>query len=57
MRTRESAASFQMIQWCTGPLDARREDIIFVEVSEVGRVLRDLRDLIIERYPETRSAC
>ena len=45
-----------MIQWCT-TLDARREDIIFVEVSEVGRVLRDLRDLIIERYPETRSAC
>jgi hypothetical protein len=53
---RESAASLQMARSCTEPPDAWGEDIRFVEMDAVSDALRDLRNLVVERYPETRPA-
>ena len=54
---RASAAWFQTARSYSEPLRAWEEDSAFVEFGAVRRALRDVRDLIVDRYPQTRPTC
>lgn len=54
---RATAASLQRARSYTQRPTAREDDTGFIEVGAVSRALREVRDLIVERYPQTRPVC
>jgi hypothetical protein len=54
---RASAAAFYGTRhWVEAP-SVWGEDTGFVQLGALSRALRAVRDLIVERYPQTRTAC
>ena len=57
-RLREAAASLQPEPGAAGrPHPRRAHDILSAEAGALSGALGEFRDLIVERYPQTRSAC
>lgn len=54
---RASAASLQALWTYSEPSCVWDQDIVFVNFGTMSRALRGVRDLIVERYPQTSPAC